>query len=110
MRLLFDQNLSLELVRSLADVYPDPAHVRDLRSPEADDATIWRHAAEHRLIVVSKDSDLHQMSLLYGHPPKTVWPRVGNAPTSAIGASLRGHEAAVRRFYESPDAAFLAPG
>lgn len=108
MRLLFDQNLSFKLVRLLADVYPDSVHVRDLQLVQADDPTIWRYAAEHELVIVSKDSDFHQMSLLYGHPPKTVWLRVGNAPTSTIAALLRAHHATVRRFHEDPDAALLA--
>ncbi len=108
MRLLFDQNLSFKLVRLLADVYPESVHVRDLRLVEADDLTIWRYAAEHDLVIVSKDSDFHQMSLLYGHPPKTVWLRVGNAPTSTTVALLREHQATMQRFHEDPDAALLA--
>ncbi len=51
-----------------------------------------------------------QMSLLHGHPPKTVWLRAGNAPTPAIVALLRDHHATMRRFYEDPDAALLALG
>jgi predicted nuclease of predicted toxin-antitoxin system len=108
LRLLFDQNLSFKLVRLLADVYPDSVHVRDLQLIEADDDVIWRHAAEHRLIIVSKDSDFHGLSLLYGHPPKTVLLRVGNAPTAAIASLLREHHATIRRFHEDPDAALLA--
>ena len=108
MRLLFDQNLSFKLARLLADEYPESVHVRDLRLVEADDLTIWRYAAEHDLVIVSKDSDFHQMSLLYGHPPKTVWLRVGNAPTSTTVAPLREHRATLRRFHEDSDAAFLA--
>ena len=106
--MLFDQNLSFNLVRLLADVYPDSVHVRDLRLVEADDLTIWRYAAEHGLVIVSKDSDFHQMSLLHGHPPKTGWLRVGNAPTSTIAALLREHHATMRRFHGDPDAALLA--
>jgi predicted nuclease of predicted toxin-antitoxin system len=53
LRLLFDQILSSRLVRLLADVYPDSLHVRDLDLREADDATIWRYATEHRLVIVS---------------------------------------------------------
>ncbi len=108
MRLLFDQNLSFKLVRLLADFYPDSVHVRDLQLVEADDRTIWRYAAEHELVIVSKDSDFHQMSLLHGHPPKTVWLRVGNAPTPTIAALLREHQATMQRFHEDPDAALLA--
>ncbi len=102
MRLLFDQNLSFKLVRLLADVFPDSVHVRDSDLLEADDAAIWRYAAERDLIIVSKDSDFHQMSLLHGHPPKTVWLRVGNGPTSTIAARLREHHATMRRFHADP--------
>ncbi|HZC83422.1 MAG TPA: DUF5615 family PIN-like protein [Rubrobacter sp.] len=84
--MLFDQNLSYELVRLLADVYPGSVRVRDLQLVEANGLTIWRYAAEHELVIVSKDSDFHQMSLLHGHLSKTVWLRVGNAPTSTIVA------------------------
>ena len=108
MRLLFDQNLSFKLVRLLADVYPDSVHVRDLQLVQADDLTIWHHAAEQELTIVSKDSDFHQMSLLYGHPPKTVWLRVGNAPTSTIAELLREHHATMQRFHTDPDASLLA--
>ena len=48
------------------------------------------------------------MSLLYGHPPKTVWLRVGNAPTSTVAALLHEHHATMQRFHADTDAAFLA--
>jgi predicted nuclease of predicted toxin-antitoxin system len=83
-------------------------HVRDLDLLEADDEAIWRYAADHGLVIVSKDSDFHQMSLLHGHPPKTVWLRVGNAPTSTVAGLLRRHRATMRRFHENPDASLLA--
>lgn len=110
MSLLFDQNLSLALVRLLADVYPSSVHVRDLDLHEANDTVIWRYAAENDLVIVSKDSDFHQMSLLYGHPPKVVWLRVGNAPTRDIEALLRRHVRTMRTFQADPDVAFLALG
>ncbi len=110
MRLLFDQNLSFKLVLLLADVYPDSLHVRDLQLVEADDLTIRRYAAERDLVIVSKDSDFHGLSLLYGHPPKTVWLRVGNTPTQAIASLLRERHATMLRFRDDPNAALLALG
>jgi predicted nuclease of predicted toxin-antitoxin system len=108
LRLLFDQNLSFKLVPLLAGDYPGSVHVRDLDLHEADDAAIWHHAAEHDLAIVSKDADFHQMSLLYGPPPKTVWLCVGNASTPDIAGLLRKHHATMRRFHEDPDSALLA--
>lgn len=78
MKLLFDQNLSPRLPRLLADLFPDSVHVRDVGLRDAPDADIWRFAKENGFVIVSKDSDFQQRSLLYGFPPKFVWVRVGN--------------------------------
>ncbi len=108
LKLLFDQNLSSLLVRSLADLYPDSAHVRELGLHEADDETIWNYAAIHEFVIVSKDSDFHQLSFLRGHPPKVIWLRLGNAPTAAVAVLLRENFTVVQSFYDDLDVAFLA--
>ena len=108
MRLAFDQNLSFKLVQLLSDMYPGSVHVRDVHLIEAEDLIIWRFAAEYDATIVSKDSDLHQMSMLFGHPPKTIWLRVGNASTSTIVTLLREHYADLQVFNEDQDAALLA--
>ena len=46
MKLLLDQNLAPRLARDLFDIFPDSAHVRDLRMAEASDREIWEHATE----------------------------------------------------------------
>ncbi|MDQ4099413.1 MAG: DUF5615 family PIN-like protein [Chloroflexota bacterium] len=108
MKVLFDQNLSFRLVQLLADVYPDAIHVQQVGLQEADDIRIWSYASEHNLIIISKDSDFHHLSLLHGQPPKTVWLRLGNAPTSTIAVVvLRQHELLMRHFTEDPHAAIL---
>jgi hypothetical protein len=43
-KLLFDENLSPQLVDSLSDLYPDSAHVHQCGLGSADDAAIWEHA------------------------------------------------------------------
>ena len=78
MRLLFDQNLSPRLVSAVADLFPESVHVRDAGLQRGVDTEVWTYAAQHRLAVVSKDSDFHQMSFLLGHPPKVIWIRRGN--------------------------------
>ncbi|MGI8643279.1 MAG: DUF5615 family PIN-like protein [Thermomicrobiales bacterium] len=110
MRLLFDQNLSSKLVQLLSGVYPGSVHVREVQLVEAEDFIIWRYAAVHELILVSKDSDFHQMSLLHGSPPKTIWLRAGNAPTSTIVELLREHHSDVQAFHDDGNAALLALG
>jgi predicted nuclease of predicted toxin-antitoxin system len=65
-RLLFDQNLASRLVRSLAALYPDSVHVRDVELASADDVAVWEYAKQNALTIVSKDGDFHQRSFLYG--------------------------------------------
>ena len=89
MKLLFDQNLSPWLCRILADRFPGAIHVREAGLIEAADATIWRYAAQHGLAIVTKDADFRQGSFLQGHPPKTVWVRLGNCSTKSVEALLR---------------------
>jgi len=77
-RFLFDENLSPELVRLLADLFPESVHVRDVGLKSADDPEVWLYAKENALTIVSKDSDLHQRSFMFGYPPKLIWVRLGN--------------------------------
>jgi predicted nuclease of predicted toxin-antitoxin system len=57
MKLLFDQNLSLRLVRLLAAEFPGSQHVRDVGLAIAPDPAIWAYAAAQGMVIVSKDSD-----------------------------------------------------
>ena len=84
MKLLFDQNLSHRLVRALADVYPDCEHVRNVGLKEAPDTDVWNYAGRGGFMIVSKDSDFHQRSLLLGYPPKVIWVKLGNYSTKAV--------------------------
>jgi predicted nuclease of predicted toxin-antitoxin system len=107
MKLLFDQNLSHRLVRLLADAYPDCEHVRNIGLKEAADTVVWEYARKNGYLIVSKDSDFYQRSLLLGSPPKIVWVRLGNCSTQAVVQTLRSRAEEVRRFEEDPTATFL---
>ncbi len=72
MRLLFDQNLSPSLTHILRDLFPGSVHLREVGLQEADDSIVWNYAKAHGFVIVSKDSDFQQRSLLYGAPPKFV--------------------------------------
>jgi predicted nuclease of predicted toxin-antitoxin system len=88
-KLLFDQNLSALLCRSLEDCFPGSVHVREVGLRDADDAIIWSYAAQHGFAIVTKDADFRQRSFLQGHPPKIVWVRLGNCSTRAVERILR---------------------
>jgi predicted nuclease of predicted toxin-antitoxin system len=98
MRLLFDQNPSPRLPIRLADLYPESVHVRSIGLRDATDNEIWEYAKLNDFIIVSKDSDFQHRSLLYGHPPKFIWLRVGNCPLRLIEELLRRHSIAIHTF------------
>lgn len=110
MRLLFDENLSFRLVRALAEPFPGSAHVREVGLLGAPDEEIWAYAVRHDYVLVSKDTDFYQRSLVFGPPPKGVWVRVGNAPTAEVATLLTERRALIGRFYADADASFLPLG
>ena len=110
MRLLLDQNLSPRLLTVLGDLYPGSTHVREVGLQAADDDTVWRYAAEHEFVIVSKDADFHERSFLLGHPPKVIWIRRGNCSTDEIVALLRDHHAEMLAFERDEEGSFLALG
>jgi predicted nuclease of predicted toxin-antitoxin system len=107
MSLLFDQNLSRRLVGLLAVDFPGSEHVEHAGLLGADDDIVWHYAAAHDLIVVSKDADFSQLVLQRGPPPKVIWLRVGNGPTAAVAALLRGRVADVLAFVANPAMSLL---
>jgi predicted nuclease of predicted toxin-antitoxin system len=100
-KLLLDENLSDRIVYRIADLYPDSEHVKTLGLINTDDAVIWEYAKTNGFVIVSKDSDFHQRSLLYGYPPKFVYLRVGNCPTSKITQILRDNLDTLLQFERS---------
>ncbi len=108
MKLLFDENLSFKLVVSLSDTYPESTHVRFEGLRGADELALWDFAIRNEFLIVSKDTDFYQRSILLGAPPKVVWLRIGNSPTQAIADLLRGNFVTLQHFVKDPDAAFLS--
>jgi predicted nuclease of predicted toxin-antitoxin system len=107
-KLLLDPNLSPRLARTLAAIYPDTTHVRDVGLQAADDDAVWAFASAHGFVIVSKDADFHQRSFVFGPPPKVVWIRRGNCSTVEIEGILRSHEADLLAFERADEEAFLA--
>ena len=107
MKLLFDQNLSHRLVRTLADVYPDCQHVRNVGLGAASDTQVWTYARESGYTLVSKDSDFYQRSLVLGAPPKVIWIRLGNCSTAEVEQVLRQYAQPIEEFSADSAATFL---
>ena len=100
MRLLLDENLSVRLLLSLADVYPDITHVHEVGLGAAQDDEVWAYAREHGFAIVSKDSDFAERSVLEADPPKVIWIRLGNCSTKDLEQLLRSAVEIVRAFIE----------
>jgi predicted nuclease of predicted toxin-antitoxin system len=90
-KLLFDHNLSPPLVKRLADIYPDAAHLHLLGFDRADDEVVWEFARREGFLIVTKDADFSDLCLMRGLPPKVIWIRPGHCKTQAVEAILRRH-------------------
>jgi predicted nuclease of predicted toxin-antitoxin system len=68
---------------------------------------IWDFARENEFVIVSKDTDFQQRSLVLGTPPKVVWLRVGNCPTGQIEPLLRAYSVELHTFEADPEQSLL---
>jgi predicted nuclease of predicted toxin-antitoxin system len=106
-KLLLDQNISHKLLKSLASLYPESSHVRMHGLKAAQDESVWDFAGENGFMIVSKDSDFYQRSLLFGFPPKVIWIRRGNCSTELIEQILKERYADIERFHRDKRHAYL---
>jgi predicted nuclease of predicted toxin-antitoxin system len=107
MKLLFDHNLSPRLVNRLADLYPDSNHLFNLNLDTAEDFLVWQYARDNDFIIVTKDSDFSELSLLRGFPPKVIWIRIGNSTTNEIESLIRSHTEEINNFYRASSLGIL---
>jgi predicted nuclease of predicted toxin-antitoxin system len=73
-----DENLSRRLVPFLQNDFPGSTQIALLGMEQAGDREIWQCAQENDFVIVTRDSDFYDFSLLYGQPPKVIWLRLGN--------------------------------
>ncbi len=92
MKLLLDENLSRRLVPMLQSAYPNSSQVALLRLESATDREIWEYAKENDFIIVTRDSDFHELSTLYGVPPRIIWLKTGNQSKESTLRSLLEHK------------------
>ena len=107
MKLLFDQNLSHRLVALTKDLFPVSLHVKDIELQEASDSDIWEYAKSNDLTIISKDSDFHQRSFVFGPPPKVIWIQKGNCSTSDIHSLILKFSKDILTFIEEEKSSFM---
>ena len=108
MKLLFDENLSPKLPNRLRDLFPNSLHVRDVGMKATIDPIVWDYAKDNDLMIVSKDLDMHDLSLVFGNPPKVIWLRLGNCSTLQVENLLCQHFEVIKLFYADEDLSLLA--
>ncbi|MEB3340440.1 DUF5615 family PIN-like protein [Okeania sp.] len=64
--------------------------------------------AYNDLIIVSKDADMQDLSLVFGNPPKVIWIRLGNSSTLQVENLLRREFRAIELFYENKTLSLVA--
>ncbi len=106
-RLLFDHNLSPNLVSHLQDIYPESLHVHEIGLAESEDIAVWEYAAVNGLVIVTKDADYLLLSARLGHPPKVIRIGLGNCPTGAVADLLRSNHDELLQFHDDERGAFI---
>ena len=106
MKLLLDHNVSPKLVRR-PDLYPGSTHVFLEGMDRESDAAVWEYALGNSYVIVTKDADFADMSVLRGHPPKVIWVRIGNCSTQQIEDLFRGQQEMINEFETDQTIALL---
>ncbi|WP_133512012.1 DUF5615 family PIN-like protein [Candidatus Thiosymbion oneisti] len=107
MKLLLDQNLSFRLLEKLKPVYPGSTQVKFADLDQADDLTVWHFAKDNNFTIVTKDSDFHELSLVYGNPPKVIWLKCGNKPKGYVLDLLLNNQDKIETFFENEESSCL---
>ncbi len=72
MKLLLDENLSRRLVPFLQHDYPGSNQVVLLGMESAPDKEVWQRAKDDDYVIVTRDADFQELSLVWGQPPKVI--------------------------------------
>lgn len=92
MKLLLDENLSRRLVPLLLTAYPNTTQIALLKLETSTDRQIWEYAKTNDFIIVTRDSDFHELGTLHGAPPKVIWLKTGNQSKASTLRSLLEHK------------------
>jgi predicted nuclease of predicted toxin-antitoxin system len=107
-RRLIDENLSEALIPALAELFPGSLHVRLLGAGGGSDSQIWNLAREQGCVLLTRDEDFLQMSVLKGAPPKIIYLRIGNCSTAAVERLIRDRIGIIQQFEADEQTTFLA--
>ena len=84
MKLLLDENLSRRIVPFLQADYPGSTQITLINMETASDLDVWQFAKKNDYVIVTKDSDFYDISLVLDTPPTVIWIKTGNVTKSRI--------------------------
>ena len=97
MKLLLDENLSRRIVPFLQADFPGSSQVVLLGLESASDDEIWHYAKENGYVIVSRDLDFQERSLVAGHPPQVIWLKIPNHSKTVVLNILLEHRAEIEQ-------------
>lgn len=97
MKLLLDENLSRRMVPFLQADFPGSSQVALSGLESASDSEIWQYAKANGFVIVSRDSDFQERSLVAGHPPQVVWLKIPNRSKTAVLNILLEHHVEIEQ-------------
>ena len=92
MKLLLDENLSRRLVPFLQHDYPGSNHVVLLGMESASDKVVWQRAKDDGYVILTRDADFQELSLVWGQPPKVIRLKTLNQTRAATLKLLIEHK------------------
>jgi predicted nuclease of predicted toxin-antitoxin system len=106
-KLLFDENLSPKLAINLNSLFPNSQHVDRIGLGGASDDKVWDYTKDNGYLLISKDADFYDKSVLLGYPPKVIWIRRGNCSNRQLELLLRNKVDAITAFNNASHLAFM---
>lgn len=95
MKLLLDENLSRRLVPFLQHDFPGSAQVVLLGLASASDKDVWQIAKSEAYVIVTRDADFQEFSLVWGQPPKVIRLKTPNLSRAAVLKMLLDNRAVI---------------
>lgn len=98
MTLLFDQNISYKIIKTLSEAFPNCVHVTSVRLTNSSDDVIWTYAKENNHCIVTFDADFLNFATLRGCPPKVILLKTGNRKTVQLAEFLKTNKDLIDQF------------
>jgi predicted nuclease of predicted toxin-antitoxin system len=95
------------MLEQLESDYPESVHVRDHGLDRAMDNEIWEFASLHGFVIVTRDADFYDRSLVSGAPPKVLWLNCGNSSSAFIVDLIMRNSTTIQNFSGDPQASCL---